>query len=130
MMTDPIADLLTRIRNAQKADKVSVEMPGSRTKSSIANVLKSEGYIKDFAEKKVDGKPILNVELKYYNGEPVITTLQRVSKPGCRQYKGNDSLPRVAGGLGVAIISTSKGVMSDREARAAGIGGEILCVVS
>jgi len=130
MMTDPIADLLTRIRNAQKADKVSVEMPGSRTKSSIANVLKNEGYIKDFAEKKVDGKPILSVELKYYNGEPVITTLQRVSKPGCRQYKGNDSLPRVAGGLGVAIISTSKGVMSDREARAAGIGGEILCVVS
>ncbi len=130
MMTDPIADLLTRIRNAQKADKVSVEMPGSRTKSSIANVLKSEGYIKDFADKQVDGKAILSVELKYYNGEPVITTLQRISKPGCRQYKGNDSLPRVAGGLGVAIISTSKGVMSDREARAAGIGGEILCVVS
>ena len=130
MMTDPIADLLTRIRNAQKADKVSVQMPGSRTKSSIANVLKSEGYIKDFAEKSVDGKPVLSVELKYYNGEPVITTLQRVSKPGCRQYNGKDSLPRVAGGLGVAIISTSKGVMSDREARAAGIGGEILCVVS
>ncbi|MFV1992740.1 MAG: 30S ribosomal protein S8 [Acidiferrobacterales bacterium] len=129
-MTDPIADLLTRIRNAQKADKVSVEMPGSRTKSSIANVLKSEGYIKDFAEKNVEGKPVLSVELKYYNGEPVITTLQRVSKPGRRQYNGKDSLPRVAGGLGVAIISTSKGVMSDREARAAGIGGEILCVVS
>ncbi len=130
MMTDPIADLLTRIRNAQKADKVSVQMPGSRTKSSIANVLKSEGYIKDFAEKNVEGKPVLSVELKYYNGEPVITTLQRVSKPGRRQYNGKDSLPRVAGGLGVAIISTSKGVMSDREARAAGIGGEILCVVS
>lgn len=130
MMTDPIADLLTRIRNAQKAEKVSVQMPGSRTKSLIANVLKNEGYIKDFTEENVEGKPVLSVELKYYNGEPVITTLQRVSKPGRRQYNGKDALPRVAGGLGVAIISTSKGIMSDREAREAGIGGEVLCVVS
>lgn len=130
MMTDPIADLLTRIRNAQRADKMNVQIPGSRTKSSIANVLKNEGYIKNFAEKDIDGKPVLSVELKYYNGEPVITTLQRVSKPGLRQYKGKDSLPSVAGGLGVAIISTSKGIMSDREAREAGIGGEVLCVVS
>lgn len=130
MMTDPIADLLTRIRNAQKAEKMSVQMPGSRTKSSIANVLKSEGYIANFTEKEVEGKPVLSVELKYYDGEPVITTLKRISKPGLRQYKGKDSLPSVAGGLGVAIISTSKGIMSDREARAAGIGGEVLCVVS
>lgn len=130
MMTDPIADLLTRIRNAQKAEKMSVQMPGSRTKSSIANVLKSEGYIANFTEKDVEGKSVLSVELKYYDGEPVITTLKRVSKPGLRQYKGKDSLPSVAGGLGVAIISTSKGIMSDREARAAGIGGEVLCVVS
>lgn len=130
MMTDPIADLLTRIRNAQKAEKVSVQMPGSRTKSLIANVLKNEGYIKDFTEENVEGKPVLSVELKYYNGEPVITTLQRVSKPGRRQYNGKDALPRVAGGLGVAIISTSKGIMSDREAREVGIGGEVLCVVS
>ena len=130
MMTDPIADLLTRIRNAQKADKMSVQMPGSRTKSSIVNVLKSEGYITGFTEQDVEGKAVLSVELKYYNGEPVITTLKRVSKPGLRKYKGKDSLPSVAGGLGVAIISTSKGIMSDREARAAGIGGEVLCVVS
>lgn len=130
MMTDPIADLLTRIRNAQKAEKMNVQMPGSRTKSSIVNVLKSEGYIANFTEKEVEGKPVLSVELKYYDGEPVITTLKRISKPGLRQYKGKDSLPSVAGGLGVAIISTSKGIMSDREARAAGIGGEVLCVVS
>jgi small subunit ribosomal protein S8 len=130
MMTDPIADLLTRIRNAQRADKINVQIPASRTKSSIANVLKNEGYIRNFVEQEVEGKPVLNVELKYYNGEPVITTLQRVSKPGRRQYNGKDSLPRVAGGLGVAIISTSTGIMSDREAREAGIGGEVLCVVS
>lgn len=130
MMTDPIADLLTRIRNAQKAEKVSVQIPASRTKSSIANVLKNEGYIRNFAEQEIEGKPVLSVELKYFNGEPVITTLQRVSKPGRRQYNGKDSLPRVAGGLGVAIVSTSKGIMSDREAREAGIGGEVLCVVS
>jgi len=130
MMTDPIADLLTRIRNAQKADKISVQIPASRTKSSIANVLKNEGYIRNFVEQVVEGKPVLNIELKYFNGEPVISTLDRISKPGRRQYKDKDSLPRVAGGLGIAIISTSKGIMSDKEAREAGIGGEILCVVS
>jgi small subunit ribosomal protein S8 len=130
MMTDPIADMLTRIRNGQRAGKVSVSMPSSKLKQSIANVLKDEGYIADYSEQVEDGKPSLNVSLKYYDGQPVIDTLKRVSRPGLRIYKAKDELPRVMGGLGVAIVSTSKGVMSDRAARAAGEGGEVLCYVS
>ncbi len=130
MMTDPIADMLTRIRNGQRAGKVSVSMPSSKLKQSIANVLKEEGYIADFSEQDEDGKPSLNVSLKYYEGQPVIDTLKRVSRPGLRIYKAKDELPKVMGGLGVAIVSTSKGVMSDRAARAAGEGGEVLCYVS
>lgn len=130
MITDPIADMLTRIRNAQRADKVSVLIPASKTKWAILEILRQEGYIERCAEQEVDGKPMLEVFLKYYAGKPVIEKLQRVSRPGWRLYKGNDELPPVAGGLGVAIVSTSKGVMSDRAARKAGIGGEILCIVS
>ncbi len=130
MMTDPIADMLTRIRNGQRAGKVSVSMPSSKLKQSIAQVLKDEGYIADFSVQDEDGKPSLNVSLKYYEGQPVIDTLKRVSRPGLRIYKATDELPKVMGGLGVAIVSTSKGVMSDRAARAAGEGGEVLCYVS
>jgi small subunit ribosomal protein S8 len=130
MMTDPIADMLTRIRNAQRADKVSVVIPASRTKRGISDVLRDEGYIERYEERTLDGKPVLEVFLKYYAGRPVIENIQRVSKPGCRRYKGKDELPNVAGGLGVAIISTSQGIMSDRVARQTGIGGEVLCVVS
>lgn len=130
MMTDPIADMLTRIRNGQRAGKVSVSMPSSKLKQSIANVLKDEGYIADYAEQDEGGKPSLNVSLKYYEGQPVIDTLKRISRPGLRIYKAKDELPKVMGGLGVAIVSTSKGVMSDRAARAAGEGGEVLCYVS
>ena len=130
MMTDPIADMLTRIRNGQSAGKVSVAMPASKLKASIATVLKDEGYIADFEVQDTAGKPVMNVELKYYNGRPVIEDIKRVSRPGLRIYKANDELPKVQGGLGVAIVSTSKGVMSDRAARAAGEGGEVLCYVS
>lgn len=130
MMTDPIADMLTRIRNAQSAGKVSVAMPASKLKQSIAKVLQEEGYISEFDVQDVDGKPTLNVTLKYFEGRPVIDSLQRVSRPGLRIYKSRDELPKVQGGLGVAIISTSKGVMSDRSARHAGEGGEVLCYVS
>lgn len=130
MMTDPIADLLTRIRNGQRAGKVSVSMPASKLKQSIARVLQEEGYITGFAVQDEDGKPTMNVELKYYDGQPVIDTLKRISRPGLRIYKANDELPKVQGGLGVAIVSTSKGVMTDRAARAAGEGGEVLCYVS
>lgn len=130
MMTDPIADMLTRIRNGQTAKKAQVNMPASTKKQAIANVLKDEGYIADFAAEDVDGKPTMTVTLKYYDGAPVIETLQRVSRPGLRIYKGKDELPKVQSGLGIAIISTSKGVMSDRAARAAGEGGEVLCYVS
>jgi len=129
MLTDPIADMLTRIRNAQKAEKLGVTMPASKLKKAVAKVLKDEGYITDYSEQEVDGKSQLEVALKYYNGQPVIDKLERVSKPGRRQYKGQQELPRVAGGLGVAIISTSKGIMTDRDARKAGVGGEILCIV-
>ncbi len=127
-MTDPIADMLTRIRNAQGANKAQVSMPSSKLKAAIARVLKQEGYIEDFAVEG-DVKPVLTVTLKYYQGRPVIEMLQRVSRPGLRQFKGKDSLPKVRGGLGVAIVSTSRGVMTEREARAAGHGGEVLCVV-
>ena len=130
MMTDPIADMLTRIRNGQRAGKVSVSMPSSKLKSSIAQVLKDEGYIAEFSIEDADGKPVMNVDLKYYEGQPVIETLKRISRPGLRIYKANDELPKVQNGLGVAIVSTSRGVMSDRAARAAGEGGEVLCYVT
>jgi small subunit ribosomal protein S8 len=130
MMTDPIADMLTRIRNGQRAGKVSVSMPSSNLKKSIAQVLKDEGYIDNFEVRDEAGKAIMSVGLKYYEGQPVIENLKRISRPGLRIYKANDELPKVQGGLGVAIVSTSKGVMSDRAARAAGEGGEVLCYVS
>ncbi len=127
-MTDPVADMLTRIRNAQAANKINVSMPASKTKKAIASVLLEEGYISGFAISK-DAKPELQVQLKYYQGKPVIEMLKRVSRPGLRIYKPKDELPKVRGGLGIAIISTSKGLMTDRAARSAGHGGEILCYV-
>lgn len=129
-MTDPVADMLTRIRNAQMAEKQSVSMPSSRLKVAIAKVLKDEGYIDDFAVRENGAKPELDVALKYYAGRPVIERIERVSKPGLRVYKGKDDLPRVMNGLGVAIVSTPKGVMTDRRARAGNMGGEVLCIVA
>jgi small subunit ribosomal protein S8 len=129
-MTDPISDMLTRIRNGQKARKVSVSMPLSNTKVTIAKVLKNEGYIADYSVEGESSNSKLIVELKYFEGLPVIERVQRVSKPGLRVYRGKEDLPKVLGGLGVAIISTSAGVMSDRQAREQGIGGEVLCIVS
>lgn len=129
-MTDPIADFLTRIRNAQSSGKSQVHAPASKVKLAIAKVLKDEGYIEDFSAVESDGKPALAVQLKYYQGRPVIDRLERISRPGLRVYKGKDELPSVLGGLGVAIVSTSKGVMTDRQARASGHGGEVLCIVS
>ena len=129
-MSDPIADMLTRIRNAQQAQKSSVAMPSSKLKVAIAKVLKSEGYIDDFAVSQSEGKAELGLSLKYYAGRPVIERIERVSRPGLRVYKGSDDLPRVMNGLGVAIVSTPKGVMTDRAARAARAGGEVLCVVA
>lgn len=129
-MSDPIADMLTRIRNAQSVNKPAVTMPASKLKGAIASVLKDEGYIDDFAVQDVDGKPQLNISLKYYAGRPVIEKIERVSRPGLRVYRGNQNIPTVMNGLGVTIVSTSKGVMTDRKARAAGIGGEVLCVVA
>jgi small subunit ribosomal protein S8 len=129
-MSDPIADMLTRIRNAQLAEKLSVAMPSSRVKASIAQVLKDEGYIEDFKVRDADGKSTLEVALKYYAGEPVIEKIERVSRPGLRIYKGRDDIPKIMNGLGIAIVSTSKGVMTDRKARATGIGGEVLCIVA
>jgi small subunit ribosomal protein S8 len=129
MMTDPIADMLTRIRNALSAGKLNVNMPDSKQKRAIAQVLKDEGFIADFAQAQADAKPVLNIDLKYYEGKPVIENIKRISRPGLRIYKGKSELPKVMGGLGVAIISTSKGLMSDRAARKAGFGGEILCTV-
>ena len=128
-MTDPIADMLTRIRNALAAGKVDVSMPQSKQKQAIAQVLKDEGYIAGFAASEQDGKPTLTVTLKYYEGKPVIEKIKRVSRPGLRIYKGKDQLPKVMGGLGVAIVSTSAGLMTDRAARKAGHGGEVLCYV-
>jgi small subunit ribosomal protein S8 len=130
MMTDPIADFLTRIRNGQSASKVEVSMPSSQLKCAIASVLKDEGYITDFSTADMEGKLVLTVMLKYYDGRPVIEKIQRASRPGLRLYKGKDDIPSIQNGLGVAIVSTSKGVMSDRQARAAGQGGEVLCIVS
>ena len=129
-MTDPIADMLTRIRNGQKARKVSVSMPASTAKEAVANVLKDEGYITGFATSGEGASRSLSVELKYFEGAPVIETVKRVSKPGLRVYRGNEELPKVLGGLGIAIVSTSAGVMSDRQAREKGIGGEVICIVS
>lgn len=128
-MTDPIADMLTRIRNALAAGKTEVIMPRSKQKMAIAQVLKDEGYISDFSAADQDGKPMLTVTLKYYEGKPVIEKIKRVSRPGLRIYKGKDQLPKVMGGLGIAIVSTSAGLMSDRAARKAGYGGEVLCYV-
>ena len=126
---DPIADMLTRIRNAQATDKVSVAIPSSKVKLAIAKVLKDEGYIEDFAQRSMDGKNVLEIGLKYYAGKPVIEKIERVSRPGLRIYKGRDDIPRVLNGLGVAIVSTSRGVMTDRRARETGVGGEVLCIV-
>jgi small subunit ribosomal protein S8 len=129
-MTDPVADMLTRIRNAQMAEKISVAMPSSKIKVAIAKVLKDEGYVEDFVVRESDGKAQLDIALKYYAGRPVIERIERVSKPGLRVYKGKDNLPEVMNGLGVAIVSTPKGVMTDRKARASNVGGEVLCVVA
>jgi small subunit ribosomal protein S8 len=130
-MTDPIADMLTRIRNAQAAAKSQVNMPASKLKSAIAQVLRDEGYITDFAvARTTPGKAELTITLKYFEGRPVIERIDRVSKPGRRVFRGKNDLPKVMGGLGVAIVSTPKGLMSDRAARAAGCGGEVLCVVA
>ncbi|NOL50110.1 30S ribosomal protein S8 [Pelistega europaea] len=129
-MSDPIADMLTRIRNGQQVEKVSVSMPSSKLKVAIATVLKEEGYIENFQVKGDKAKPELEIELKYYNNQPVIERLERVSRPGLRIYKGRASIPQVMNGLGVAIVSTSRGVMTDRKARAVGVGGEVLCYVA
>ena len=128
-VTDPIADMLTRIRNAQATEKVSVFVPSSKVKQAIAQVLKDEGYIEDFALRTLEGHPVIEIGLKYYAGKPVIEKIERVSRPGLRIYKGRDDIPRVMNGLGVAIVSTSRGVMTDRRARETGVGGEVLCVV-
>ncbi len=127
-MQDTLADMLTRIRNGHMAEKSAVTMPASKMKASVASVLESEGYISGFAVEG-DVKPVMTVELKYFEGKPVIESIQRVSRPSLRVYKAASELPKVAGGLGISIISTSKGVMSDRVARAAGIGGEVICTV-
>ena len=129
-MNDPIADMLTRIRNAQSVQKKTVIMPASKTKTGIAQVLKDEGYIADFRSLEVDGKPSLEVTLKYFQGKGVITSIQRVSRPGLRNYRGKEKLPRILNGLGTAIVSTSRGIMTDASARATGQGGEVLCVVT
>jgi small subunit ribosomal protein S8 len=129
-MSDPIADMFTRIRNAQRVDKQTVAMPSSKIKVAIAAVLKDEGYIDGFQVKGEEGKPQLEVQLKYYAGRPVIERLERVSRPGLRIYKGRDSLPQVLNGLGVAIVTTSKGVMTDRRARQTGLGGEVIGYVA
>jgi len=129
-MSDPIADMLTRIRNAQLVEKASVAMPSSKLKVAIAQVLQDEGYIENFKVSSDAGKNQLEIGLKYYAGRPVIERIERVSRPGLRIYKGRHDLPQVMNGLGVAIVTTPKGVMTDRKARAAGIGGEVLCYVA
>lgn len=129
-MTDPIADMLTRIRNGQKARKVSVSMPASKQKEAVAQVLVDEGYVTGYAVDGDTSQKELTIELKYFEGVPVIERIQRASRPGLRIYRGKDELPKVLGGLGVAVVSTSAGVMSDRQAREKGIGGEVLCIVS
>ena len=129
-MTDPIADMLTRTRNALSAGKLTVSMPASTKKLAIANLLIEEGYINSVTAKDIDGKPVLEIALKYYEGAPVIEMIKRVSRPGLRVYKGKNDLPTVMNGLGVAVISTSKGLMTDRSARKAGHGGEVICFVA
>lgn len=129
-MTDPIADMLTRIRNALAAGKLVVAIPSSKQKLAIANLLKEEGYINDASVQDIDGKPVLEINLKYYEGKPVIDLIQRVSRPGLRVYKGKDDLPKVMDGLGIAVVSTSNGLMTDRAARKAGHGGEVVCYVA
>jgi small subunit ribosomal protein S8 len=130
MMTDPISDMLTRIRNAQAVEKLAVQIPASRVKRDILKVLKEEGYIDDYAEVTVNGRPVLDVRLRYHAGRPVIERIVRASRPGLRQYRGKQKIPQVLGGLGTVIVSTSKGVMSGRAARQAGLGGEVLCIVT
>ncbi len=129
-MSDPISDMLTRIRNAQLAEKIVVSMPSSKIKVAIAEVLQDEGYVEGFKVVDRDNKPTLEIGLKYYADRPVIEKIQRVSRPGLRVYKGSEEIPRVMNGLGIAIVSTSKGLMTDRSARASGIGGEVLCIVA
>ena len=129
-MSDPIADMLTRIRNAQIVEKTNVVMPSSKLKVAIAKVLKDEGYIDDFAVRGEAARPELEISLKYYAGRPVIERIERVSRPGLRIYKGRHDIPQVMNGLGVAIVTTPKGVMTDRKARATGVGGEVLCIVA
>ncbi|MEK9896054.1 MAG: 30S ribosomal protein S8 [Burkholderiaceae bacterium] len=129
-MSDPIADLLTRIRNAQMVEKATVNVPASKLKSAIAQVLKDEGYIDDYRQVEVNGKPELEIALKYYAGRPVIERIERVSRPGLRVYRGAKAIPQVMNGMGVAIVTTPQGVMTDRKARAAGVGGEVLCYVA
>lgn len=129
-MSDPIADMLTRIRNGQLAGHAKVSMPSSKMKASLAKLLADEGFIASFEVKNDNGKSELTLDLKYYQGKPVIETLKRVSRPGLRIYKNKDELPKVIGGLGVAVISTSKGIMSDRDARKMGVGGEVVCYVA
>jgi small subunit ribosomal protein S8 len=129
-MSDPIADMLTRIRNAQSVEKATVTMPSSKLKVAIAQVLKDEGYIDAFAVRDEGGKAQLEIALKYYAGRPVIERIERVSRPGLRIYRGRDNIPHVQNGLGVAIVTTPRGVMTDRKARASGIGGEVLCYVA
>ena len=130
MMSDPIADMLTRIRNGQSAGKVDVSMPSSNAKIAIAKVMQSEGYVAGHSVSDEDGKPVLTVTLKYFEGRPVIDDLKRISRPGLRIYKGKTEIPKVLNGLGVAIVSTSSGLMTDRQARAAGQGGEVICTIS
>jgi small subunit ribosomal protein S8 len=129
-MSDPISDMLTRMRNAQAVQKAKVTIPASKMKTGIARVLKEEGYINDYRDTEVDGKPALEITLRYMQGRGVIETLRRVSSPGLRQYRGKSDLPRIQNGLGIAVISTSKGIMTDVAARAAGEGGEVLCIVT
>jgi small subunit ribosomal protein S8 len=129
-MSDPIADMLTRIRNAQMVEKAVVTMPASKVKAAIAQVLKDEGYIDGFQVKTTDGKNELEISLKYYAGRPVIERIERVSRPGLRVYRGRNAIPQVQNGLGVAIVTTPQGVMTDRKARATGVGGEVLCYVA
>ena len=130
-MTDPIADMLTRIRNAQAMGKPTVQMPASRVKFAIAQLLKDEGYVEDVASTEAGaGKRVMSLKLKYFQGRPVIEKIERVSRPGLRKYRGNDALPKVLNGLGIAIVSTSKGLMTDAKARAEGLGGEVLCLVA
>ena len=128
-MQDPISDMLTRVRNAQMAGKKFVDMPGSKLKAAVAQVLEDEGYISGHRVESAEGKPRLSIELKYYDGKPVIAEIERFSKPSLRRYASKDKMPNVRGGLGVAIVSTSKGVMTDRAAKAQGVGGEVLCTV-